>query len=309
VINFRFHLVSLVAVFLALAVGVVMGYGVLGQPTVETLENRIDTVEANAEARRLENDALRADVERLEGSLDALEPFAITDRLVESRVLVVAVRGVDPETMQGVVELARRAGASAPGILWIEQRWSLPEAEDRDALAAVLEIDATRRAALRDRGWRALIQRLDTGPSLASDVLSALTDADFVSFEGLGGDVPLADVGGAGTAVLFVVGTDGVIGARQTLLPAAQAAVEFGMPLAGAELYRSVVDGPVRGSFVGVIRADETLAAEVPTVDDLDLPAGSAVALLSLTDLLRGVVGHYGFGEGATTAVPEWWQP
>ena len=61
-INFRFHLVSLVAVFLALAVGVVMGYGVLGQPTVETLENRIDTVEANADARRAENDLLKADI-------------------------------------------------------------------------------------------------------------------------------------------------------------------------------------------------------------------------------------------------------
>jgi hypothetical protein len=309
VINFRFHLVSLVAVFLALAIGVVMGYGVLGQPTVQTLENRIDTVEANAEARRLENDALRADVERLEGTLDALEPFTITDRLVESSVLVVAVRGVDAETMQGVVALARRAGASAPGILWIEERWSLSETEDRNALAGALEIDATRRATLRGRGWRALIQRLDTGPSLASDLLRTLTDADFVSFEGIGGDVALGDVGGLGTEVLFVLGTDGVIGARQTLLPAAQAAVEIGIPLASAEVYRGFEGGPVRGSLVGVVRTNEALAGEVPTVDALDLPAGSAAALLSLADLLRGVVGHYGFGEGATTAVPEWWQP
>ena len=308
-INFRFHLVSLVAVFLALAIGVVMGYGVLGQPTVETLENRIDTVEANAEARRLENDALRADVDRLEGTLDALEPFTITDRLVESRVLVVAVRGVDPQTMRGLVALARRSGASAPGILWIEERWSLPDIEDREAMATALQIDATRRATLRDRGWRALIQRLDTGPALASDLLSALTDADFIAFEGLGDEVALSDVGGVGTNVVFVVGTDGVIGARQTLLPAAQAAVEIAMPLASAEVYRGVEGGGVRGSQVGVIRGDETLAGEVPTVDDLDLPAGSAIALLTLADLLRGVVGHYGLGEGATTAVPEWWQP
>jgi hypothetical protein len=140
-------------------------------------------------------------------------------------------------------------------------------------------------------------------------VLSALIDADFIAFEGLGGEVELNDVGGVGTNILFVVGTDGVIGARQTLLPAAQAAVEIAMPLASAEVYRGVEGGGVRGSQVGVIRGDETLAGEVPTVDDLDLPSGSAVALLTLADLLRGVVGHYGVGEGSTAAVPEWWQP
>ncbi len=60
-INFRFHLVSLVAVFLALAIGIVMGYGVLGQPTVDTLQDRIDVVEANAEAAaRRERRAARA---------------------------------------------------------------------------------------------------------------------------------------------------------------------------------------------------------------------------------------------------------
>ena len=48
-INFRFYLVSIVAVFLALAVGVVMGYGVLGQPTVKGLQSRIDTIGAKAE--------------------------------------------------------------------------------------------------------------------------------------------------------------------------------------------------------------------------------------------------------------------
>ena len=41
-INFRFHLISLIAVFLALAVGVVMGYAVLGSPTVETLQGRVE---------------------------------------------------------------------------------------------------------------------------------------------------------------------------------------------------------------------------------------------------------------------------
>jgi hypothetical protein len=308
-INFRFHLVSLVAVFLALAVGVVMGYGVLGQPTVETLENRIDTVEANAEARRQENDALQADVERLEATIDALEPFSTTDRLAQARVLVVAARGIDPETMQGIVSLARRAGANSPGILWIEDKWTLTAADDRDALASALGVEASRRSALRERGWQALVNRLNEGPALAADLLRTLTDAGFVSFEGVGSDVALEDLGGTGTTVLAVVGTDGAVKARGLLLPAAQAAVDAGLPLAGAEVFRAVDGGPARGALVGLVRENEALAAEVPTVDDVDLPSGSGVALLALADLLRGVVGHYGFGEGASAPTPEWWQP
>jgi hypothetical protein len=68
-------------------------------------------------------------------------------------------------------------------------------------------------------------------------------------------------------------------------------------------------DGPGRGALVSVVRAESTLATEVATVDDVDRPSGPAVALLALADLLRGVVGHYGFGEGAVAPAPQWWQP
>lgn len=308
-INFRFHLVSLVAVFLALAVGVVMGYGVLSQPTVEALENRIDTVRANADNRRLENEALQGQVEDLESTLDAIEPFTITDRLTGTRVVVVAVRGVESETMQGIVQLARRGGADAPGILWIEDKWALATAEDRSSLATALDVTETRRTALRTRGWEILVDRLSQGRGLATDTLSALADAGFVAFEGVGADVALADVGGPGTEVLLVVGSDAAVKARHVLVPAAQAAVDVGLRLTAAEMFVAVENGPERGSLVGLVRTDDSLAGEVATVDDLDLRSGSATALLALADLQRGVVGHYGFGEGATALTPAFWQP
>jgi hypothetical protein len=311
VINFRFHLVSLVAVFLALAVGIVMGYGVLGQPTVDTLRHRIDTVEANAEARRHENDALRSEIEQLNDVAGATSSFVVTDRLRDVHVLVVAVRGLDGDTMTNTVELARRGGADAPGIIWLEEKWGLGSGDDRRALANAIDTSATKRSTLRERGLRALANRLASGPGLGADLLRVLTDGGFVSYErvGDGGNRALTELGGVGTNVLFMVGTDGGVPAKQLLPAFARASVAVGVPLVTSELYRQEDNGPGRGTLVGLVRSDENLAKQVSTVDDLDRPSGPVVALLALADLGRGVIGHYGLSEGASAPAPAWWQP
>ena len=66
-INFRFHLVSLIAIFLALALGVVIGAGVIDRGVVDTLNTRLDTVESNSERIKGENSELRDRNGQLEG--------------------------------------------------------------------------------------------------------------------------------------------------------------------------------------------------------------------------------------------------
>lgn len=308
-ISFRFHLVSIVAVFLALAIGVVMGYGVLGQPTVEGLQNRIDTVEANAESRRLENEQLQAEIERLESAIDATDPFAVTDRLTGVPTVVLAVRGVDEALVRRSVELARTAGGVAPGILWLEDPWTLAEAADRDALAQIVGSTSSRRAPVRDAGWRALADRLVSGRVLDDDPLRALADAGFVTLEGIDTEVTLADIGGAGSRALLVAGTAGAIPNRLVVAPLARASVAAGLPLTVAEAYVEAEDGPARASLVAPVRTDDVLSDVVSTVDDFDEPSGAVVSILALSDLGRDIVGHYGFGDGATAPAPEWWQP
>ncbi|MBV9664035.1 MAG: copper transporter, partial [Actinobacteria bacterium] len=43
-INFRYHLVSLTAVFLALAIGIAMGATVVDQATVKLLRSQLESV-------------------------------------------------------------------------------------------------------------------------------------------------------------------------------------------------------------------------------------------------------------------------
>ena len=310
-INFRFHLASLVAVFLALAVGVVMGYGVLGQPTVDTLQNRIDTVEANADARRRDNDELRAALDRADEAIEESSPFAVTDRLTNVPATVLAVRGVDEDAVARTVTLARRAGATAPGIVWLEDRWALPERDDVQTLADALGLSAEgRRAALRSDAWDTLTARLADGPpSTGPDPLRALQEAGFVTLAGVDSDAPAADrIGGAGTRAVLITGTGAAVPSRLVVAPVARAAVDHGIALVAAEVFPDDTQGAGRGDALVAVRSDDALTDVVSTVDDLERTEGAVATVLALADLGRGVVGDYGIGEGAERQLPEWWQ-
>lgn len=310
-INFRFHLVSLVAVFLALAVGIVMGYGVLGQPTVDTLQDRIDVVEANAEARRIENDELRAELDQRNTAIAESSPFSVTDRVADVRAVVIGIRGVDEDAVNRVVELARRGGADAPGVVWLESNWALDSRDDVTALSTALGLTVTgRRAPLRADALDALVTRLATGaPQGGIDALRALVDAGFVTLDGAGNDAPTpADLGGAGTRATFVTGAEASVPPRLLVAPIARVAVDEDLPLVAGEVFAEGTEGVNRGDALTAIRDDEALDAEVSTVDDLDRVEGAVAAVLALGDLGRGVVGHYGIGDGADRQLPEWWQ-
>src|SRR3954469_17535319 len=94
-INFRFHIISLVAVFLALAVGIFLGSAV-GEPTiVNNLNRTIDQVRNQSNARRQENSELRAENSRLQNFINRTSGFTVADTLTGSDVVIVAERGVD----------------------------------------------------------------------------------------------------------------------------------------------------------------------------------------------------------------------
>ena len=63
-INFRYHVVSLIGVFLALGIGVIMGATVIDRVTVDQLRNRLDSVEKSVGQTRKDNDAAQKSMER-----------------------------------------------------------------------------------------------------------------------------------------------------------------------------------------------------------------------------------------------------
>ena len=315
-INFRFHLVSIIAVFLALALGIAMGATVISQGIVDTLEGRIDDVERNADAANAENNDLNEEIGRVEDYMESTAPYLVAGRLAGSAVVVVAARGVNGDAVTRAVELAQTAGADVPGTLWLEESWGLTDPARADQMADLLDAPASlRRGLLRQDAWNALAQRLAGGPppytsaedvptaADGSDLLVALIDAGFVSYESVGDESDITDLPDLNARALLVDGTTAAIPADDVVLRGTRALLQAGFPVVVAEVYEEQEDGPERGARVVPVRDDELLAARASTVDNLDQGEGPTTTVLVLSD--PDEIGHYGYGSGAQAAVPE----
>jgi hypothetical protein len=305
-INFRFHIASLIAVFLALALGVVMGSTVIDRAIVDGLRDRIDTVENNVNTERTNNARLRSQNSELNTYAEQSSPWAVENQLGDQSVAIIAERGVDEDTVKAQAELLRQAGGTVPGILWLEEPWNLGgDGKSADALRSALNVTTRTDKTLRTEAITALSQRLAQGASTASesDVLDALAKGGFVTLEAIGnGDVSASSFPGSGARTLVLGGPESSITAKNTTVEVTRALVAARVPTAVGEIDAS--DATDRGAWLAPIRGDDQLKAVVSTIDDVDLVQGRVASALALADLARGVVGAYGTGAGAQSTVP-----
>lgn len=299
-INFRFHVVSLIAIFLALALGVVIGAGVIDRGVVDALDNRLNTVEAKSDRIQGENEQLSTENSQLSDAIGDLQPFAVSGRLVGDDVGVIAVRGVDGDRTSATITALQQADATVGGTLWLEEKWKLANPDDVKALQTALGTSTKNKAALRAEGWRQLAERLSAPPgaeaSASTDLLVVLQDAGFLGFDGVG-SATITDFPGRGAGIVLIVGNEASVPANTVVVPAATALHDAEIPLVVAGVWSEVTNGPDRAEVVQPLR-DSDLARTVSTVDDLDQPEGPTTVALALSDLFRTppIAGHYGYG-------------
>ena len=304
-ISFRFHIVSIVAVFLALAIGIVVGSTVIDRAIVEGLRNRVDEVRDNLDERQAANDALQAQVDDLEAFANDAAAITVDGRLTDTVAVVVTDEGVDRDPVDRTIELLGQAGSTVRGVLTVDSSWVLEDPEQMAALAEVVDLDAeatveeiqTRAASLLVTDLSSSVEVVDDGTG-ALDEISAL---DLVDYEAL------TDVVAPRTRrVLFVV----VSGPASTLESSAHtesfavAAAAAAGAVVGAEVWRGEENGPDPGDSLATILGSPTLRGQISTVDDLDLAQGPTTAILTLLAAQAGEIGHYGVGDGADAAAP-----
>ncbi|HMQ28427.1 MAG TPA: copper transporter, partial [Acidimicrobiales bacterium] len=305
-LTFRYHLVTIVAVFLALAIGIVVGSTFVGPSVVESLRNQVEDVSDTLDERKAANDRLTAENEHLDESLGEASPWAVDGRLDGRSVLVVADRGVGESVLEQTDELLQQAGATTPGTLWIDPAFALDDEDEREALAAAIEVDAGDAATLQRQAWRRTLRDLSTGAA-PDGATQALIDAGFFSFSPVGeGANELTDLADDQFQVLLVSGTGSDLESTAHLAVMTDVLVERGQPAVLAEEFRPVEDGAGQGDLVALVRDDAVRAAAISTVDDLASPSGRLAAVLAEAEAGQGEVGHYGIGDGAEGPMPEW---
>lgn len=317
-INFRYHLISLVAVFLALAVGVVMGSAVIDKAVVETLEDQQVDITERVDQTLAENARLQGRLSEVEGRsqrlADEAAPRLLADRLTDVPVLVLAMRGVAPETIDAAVALLDTAGAEHEGTLWFTQRLALSSEEERRDLAralgrsegltgpalravAVNEVASALSAATADGGGGTVGADEEVGVA-TEDAVAELRDAGFVDFDPPEGtEVQTRGLAVAGMRILFVSGPEAVLDDEQWARPLVGALVgDLPLPPVLPVLVGEVA-GPEADEQAGLsagLRADDQLSTRLSTVNRIDDFAGQLAVVLALQDLGEGRVGHYG---------------
>jgi hypothetical protein len=147
-INFRYHVVSLTAVFLALVIGIAMGTTVVSKATVDGLRSNLHRAEARSSAVNSRNNQLSSDLSTLRkqsNEVDAdltdkvLAP-ALGDTLKDVPVLVIASKGVETDVLNRSIRALVASGAQVDGTLLVDDRLDLT-GENAARMAAVLQVD------------------------------------------------------------------------------------------------------------------------------------------------------------------------
>jgi hypothetical protein len=115
VIDFRYHLVSIIAVFIALAVGIVLGSGPL-KPTIDqALTSRYEQLQQDKQNLRGEIEALQNENDYYEESAQTTAPLVIGNRLTGRTAVVVVLPGADAKLADAMTKTMSAASATITG--------------------------------------------------------------------------------------------------------------------------------------------------------------------------------------------------
>ncbi|MEW5762156.1 MAG: copper transporter [Bacillota bacterium] len=285
IIDLRYHIVSLVAVFLALGIGILVGSTVLGGDTlVKQQEELAGRLEKHLEGLREENDALRAELDRVEKDKKFLNDFShevlpllVADRLKGMKVAVIETATY--ELRQSVKPVLEAAGASVTATVTVAPGLA-PEGTAKARLQQLTGWDNLGEGEIRRRLAAAIAQGIVAGPNQITD---------FLTREGL---LDVSGSWGAPVNAVVLVGGSfdrGNQPVREIDLELADFFWARGIPVYGVE------ESGVAYSYIKDYR--RKCAA---TVDNIDMPAGQFALVMAMA----GHPGNYGIKDTADRLVP-----
>jgi hypothetical protein len=311
-ISFRYHIFTIVAIFLAVGLGLLFGSSVVQPALIEDLRRQTHGLTQDLSDTRAQVGDLEAQVGALQEAgdiLPSLDPGTLTGR----SVMLVTHDAVDPRLLSQARLSLSEAAVKMVAELSITDRMAVGDEPSREALAQLLEMASdTDTPTLQARAAEVLAQRLAVGaprravtPS-GSDILDDLLTANFLTATPGSPSISRGDlpgIGGKDQLVIVLSGGRGepLIDPQLFFVPLVEGLVKRGATVAAGESVSTEYP------FVPALRADGAAGdgTRMVTVDDLDFSVGGAALVLGLERLLLlGQGGNYGIKAGATAALP-----
>ncbi|MEV4665935.1 copper transporter [Micromonospora echinofusca] len=303
-INFRYHVVSLTAVFLALAIGLVVGTAALNGPVADSLKE-------NVNALRKDNQQMRQAVQSMEKELELEEDFAaqtaellLPGKLTDKRVLVVGLPTGRDHT-EGVIKMLQLAGAKVSRVD-LQDKFINP---DNNNNLLELAVTAARPTSAPTADLPSNSNGVETSSALLASVLldraagaTPVTEADrravlaaYINANYLTTEEPVT---ASAEAVVLVSGQPYVdkdsAKKDESVLKVAEQFDQAGILVVGG-------NGSAGGNLVAAVRSDPVLVQTISTVDNANTVQGQLVTALALVQqVTEKKAGQYGVADNAT---------
>ncbi|MFI0368765.1 copper transporter [Actinomadura sp. 1N219] len=307
-IDFRYHLVSIVAIFLALALGIVLGSTTLSDSVSETLRQQANAAAKTAQQARNQQRHLQDQVNGQEQFAQALSPQIVADRLKGQSLVLVETPGAGDDSIERVGELAKNAGAAVTGRVTVQKKFLDDDQRTTvDELAGQLKPDGVEfpdNASAYDKAGTVLAAAIVTKDPAKSGredasggaVLNAFKQAGYITESGKPGQhATLAVMVGPATPYAYDGGGEdnkALISLAAALDAAGRGTVVGGPPTSAQE-----------GGLIAALR-DSDAEDAVSAVDVVDTASGQVVTILALQNEMSGKSGQYGTGAGASGYLP-----
>ena len=310
-IDFRYHIVSIVSIFLALAVGIVLGAGPLKEDIGNTLTQQTAALRAEKAQLRTQLDAEKQGTAARDTFAAAVAPAIIKAQLADRTVALVLAPGADADLVKNVTASLATAGAKVGSTITLTDAWADPAKRTfRNSLASQLaqlvkaplaasgdQLAATVLARAILGGTAQLTQRVDP---TASAALQGLVAGDLVKASDHIVPSSAAILVGGPVKGSDQTDTDARLATYVALVRALDAAGSGAVVVTPS----NTTDRTVSADLVAAVRKDADAAKVVSTVDDGDLPMGEATLVLALVQQYAGGAGQYGLGADAKAIAP-----
>ena len=306
-IDFRYHLVSLISVFLALAVGVVLGAGPLQNSLGTALNDQVTALREHRNATQAKLEQPETAVNERDSYITQAATSLLPGTLASKNVAMVLLPDAKAEDADAIAAQLKNAGATVTGRVSLTSTWvDLSRENYRSTFSGQVQghLGSTNSKDANGILGEALAKALtanDDSSRVLMDMLSVTVDKS---------GTPFISVDSTPTAAAEMIV---VVGPRPQASSGKGATVEASPgedPMAWAKALEgtagrapTVVVGSADGDggVVGIIRSEK---AKVTTIDSVGQIAASVSTPLALASTRAGTIGHYGFDKGAEAVMP-----